>query len=86
MDSALVRWTASRVRSNGSPASAALSRASTGRGSTLVCVRRSCGSVIFVDESVEYWSLVDGRAQVDHLVCDVVGCSLPAALVRAVVV
>ena len=46
----------------------------------------SCGPVVFVDESAEYWSSVDGRSQVDYSVWLVVGCLLLAALVRAMLV
>jgi len=42
--------------------------------------------VIFVDESAEYWSFLDGRSQIDYSVWPVVRCLLLAALVWAMVV
>ena len=47
---------------------------------------RSCGPVVFVDESAEYWSSVDGRCQVDYPVWLVVRCLLLSALMRAMLV
>jgi IS6 family transposase len=42
--------------------------------------------VILVDESAEYRSPLNGRSQIDRSVCDVVGCSLLAALMRSMFV
>src|SRR5664279_1582662 len=53
---------------------------------TLVCARRSRGSVIFVDESAEYWSSLDRHSQINHAVWLVVRRLLLSALVRAMLV
>ena len=42
-----------------------LSRARTRYGGRQAGIGCSCGSVIFVDESAEHWSSVDGRSQVN---------------------
>ena len=63
-----------------------LSRARIRSGGGQAGARRSCGSVIFVDESAEYWSFLDGRSQIDYSVWPVVRCLLLAALVWAMVV
>jgi hypothetical protein len=61
-------------------------RARTRYGGMQVGIARSCGSVIFVDDSAEHWSSLDGHSQIDYSVWLVVGCLLLAALVRAMLV
>ena len=63
-----------------------LSRARTRRSGAQAAAGRSCGPVVFVDESAEYRSSVDGRSQVDYSDWLVVGCLLLSTLVRAMLV